>query len=286
MDKGSNRVRESNIMGDRLAGKVAVITGAASGIGAATARRFLEEGARVVLADLQVERGQALADSLGSAAAFIRCDVTNEDDIVAAVDLATSTWGRLDAMFNNAGVVGAIGPITDTDSEAWRRSIDILLHSVFYGCKHAARVMVPQGSGSIISTSSIAGVIGGLGPHAYTAAKTAVIGLTKSVAAELGPKGVRCNAIAPGTIPTALTAVVVAGDPDNLEAVAEQSRLRYGRASDALDIANAALYLASDEAGYVSGHTLVVDYGRSINGGSARFASSEAKMVGIAGMGD
>jgi len=141
-------------------------------------------------------------------------------------------------------------------------------------------VMVPQGSGSIINTASIAGVIGGLGGHAYSTAKTAVVGLTKSVASELGPKGVRCNAIAPGTVPTALTAAML-GDVANLDAVAEQSRERYGRSSDARDIANAALYLASDEACYVSGHTLVVDYGRSINGGSGRFSSAQPQMVGI-----
>jgi NAD(P)-dependent dehydrogenase (short-subunit alcohol dehydrogenase family) len=269
-------------VGNRLQGKVAVVTGAASGIGAATSRRFADEGARVVLADVQTDLGQDVADSLGDVARFVACDVTDEAAIATAIQLALDTWGRLDVMFNNAGVVGAIGPIAETDSDAWRRSIDILLNSVFYGCKQAARVMVPQGSGSIISTSSIAGVIGGLGPHAYTAAKTAIVGLTKSVAAELGPLGVRCNAIAPGTIPTALTAEVVAGDPSDLAAVAAQSKARYGRASDAMDIANAALYLASDEAGYVNGHTLVVDYGRSINGGSPRFASSEAAMVGIA----
>lgn len=271
-------------MGDRLEGKVAVITGASSGIGAATARRFVAEGCNVVLADVQADLGRQLADELGDAARFVVCDVTDEDAIIAAISLATDTWGRLDVMFNNAGIVGAIGSIEDVDSAAWRRSLDILLNSVFYGCKHAARVMVAQGSGSIISTSSVAGVIGGLGPHAYTAAKTAIVGLTKSVASELAPKGVRCNAIAPGTIPTALTASLIVGDANALDVVADQTKQREGRASDALDIANAALYLASDESAFVSGHTLVVDYGRSVNGGSARFATSAAAMIGIAGV--
>jgi NAD(P)-dependent dehydrogenase (short-subunit alcohol dehydrogenase family) len=267
-------------MGNRLEGKIAVITGAASGIGAASARRFVEEGAKVVVADLQTDLGRAVADELGDAARFVECDVTDEAAITGAIEFAIDLWGRLDVMFNNAGVIGAIGPIADTDSDAWRRSIDILLHSVFYGCKQAARVMVPRGEGSIINTSSIAGVIGGLGGHAYTTAKTAVIGLTKSVASELAAKGVRCNAIAPGTVPTALTAAML-GDVNDLDAVAEQSRVRYGRSSDVMDIANAALYLASDEAAYVSGHTLVVDYTRSINGGSGRFSSAAPAMVGI-----
>jgi len=269
-------------MGDRLIGKVAVVTGAASGIGAASVRRFVEEGAKVVATDVQTDLGEQVVRELGDSARFAECDVTDEAAVAAAVDLAIATWGRLDVMFNNAGVVGAVGPIADTEAAAWARTMDILLTSVFYGCKHAARVMVPQGSGSIINTSSAAGLLGGLGPHAYTAAKAGVIALTKSVAAELGPQGVRCNAIAPGAIPTALTAAL-SGDVNDLEAVAEQSRQRYGRASDAMDIANGALYLASDEAGYVNGHTLVIDYGRTTNGGSARFAGTSAGMVGIPG---
>ena len=265
-------------MGERLAGKIAVVTGGASGLGEATVTRFAEEGARVVVADLQVERGQAVVASLGDVARFVRCDVTHEDDVEAAVRLAVDTWGRLDVMFNNAGILGAVGPIADTDSRAWLDTIDVLLNSVFYGCKHAAKVMQPQGSGSIINTSSAAGVMGGLGPHAYTAAKTAVVGLTKSVASELGVHGVRCNAIAPGTVPTPLTAAAAAGG----QAIGAATKDVIGTGGGTPgDIANAALYLASDEGQFLNGHTLVVDGGRTINGGSRRFATQTPGMVGV-----
>jgi NAD(P)-dependent dehydrogenase (short-subunit alcohol dehydrogenase family) len=265
----------------RLHGKVAVITGGASGIGEATAQRFVAEGACVVVADIQDTLGQAVADQLGDMARYVHCDVTQEDQVANAVDLAVATWGRLDVMFNNAGIVGAVGPIAETAADDWRKTIDVLLNSVFYGTKHAARVMIPQGSGSILATTSIAGVIGGLGPHGYTAAKTAVVGFTKSVASELSQYTIRVNAIAPGTIPTALTAQALGGGRDDLAAVAEHARRTNGMgiASDPMDVANAALYLASDEARLVNGHTLVVDAGRSINGGSARFANSASTMV-------
>ncbi len=272
-------------MSDRLAGKVAVLTGAASGIGEATAQRFVEEGARVVIADIQVEAGTAVADRLGPAARFIGCDVTVESQVAAAVDLAVETWGQLDCMFNNAGVVGAVGPLVDTTAEAWHRTMDVLLTSAFFGVKHAARVMIPVRSGVIVSTSSVAGLVAGLGPHVYTVAKTGILALTRSAATELGHHGIRVNAIAPGTIPTAMTAMALTGDDTAIDVAAEHARTTnpLGVASGPIDIANAALYLASDEARFVTGHTLVVDAGRSIDGGSARFASARASTPELAG---
>jgi len=255
-------------MTGRLEGKVAVITGGASGIGAGTARRFVEEGASVVIADLQRDAGEELVAELGDGACFIRCDVTIEDDIAAAIDRAVAEFGCLDVMFNNAGIVGATGPIADTPADAWDNTVSILLRAVFLGTKHAARVMVPQGSGTIISTSSTAGVLGGLGPHAYTAAKHGVIGFTKSVANELGQYGIRVNAIAPGNTVTAMTAKVTAGHHENTDGatdrIAKMSLLGYAGFPD--DIANGVLYLASDEARYVTGHTLVVDAGHTTAG--------------------
>ena len=164
-------------MNKRLEGTVAVITGAASGIGEGTVRRFLNEGASVIAADIQEELGEALSEELGDSVTFIKTDVTQEEQVAAAVDLAVEKYGRLDCMFNNAGIVGVVGPIADTPTEDWDTTIAILLKGVFLGCKHAARVMIPQGSGSIISTSSTAGILGGLGSHGYTAATHGVIGL-------------------------------------------------------------------------------------------------------------
>ncbi|MEM6709121.1 MAG: SDR family oxidoreductase [Pseudomonadota bacterium] len=248
----------------RLEGKVAVITGASSGFGAATAARFVAEGAQVVLGDIQEAPGLAVAQPLGDAAVFQLCNVTSEDQVAALADRAVSQFGKLDIMFNNAGIVGAVGPIDSMPGDEWRATLDVLLNGVFYGAKHAARIMKPQGFGSIISTASTAGVLGGLGPHAYCAAKHAVVGLTKNLAAELCHFGVRANAIAPAGMATAMVANVVTGDHTNLDAtkaaLAAGSPLK-DRAGSAEDVANAALWLASDESGYTTGHTLTTDAG-------------------------
>lgn len=250
----------------RLKGKVAVITGAASGIGAATAKIYVEQGARIVLGDIQDEAGEALAEALGgsSTAIFRHCNVTNEDQVQGLVDAALSAFGQIDVMFNCAGIVGAVGPMSTTPADEWKLTIDIMVNGVFYGMKHASRHMKEAGSGSIISMSSTAGVMGGLGPHAYTAAKHAVVGMTKNLAAEVGGFGVRVNCIAPAGMATPMVAEVITGNHQNLEdtiaALAEGSPLK-GRAGLAEDVANAALWLASDESGYTSGLTLTVDAG-------------------------
>ena len=275
-------------MGDRLQSRVAVVTGGASGIGEATVRRFVEEGAQVVVADLQREPGEALAAELGAAVRFIATDVTDEQQIAAAVDLAVAEFGRLDVMFNNAGIVGVVGSVAETSLEQWDRTVAVLMRGVFLGMKHAARVMVPQRSGSIISTSSTAGVMGGLGPHCYTACKHAVIGLTKSVASELSRKGIRVNAISPGSTVSPMTASFIMGDLAAVDATtnAIAAGTPLGVAGMPIDIANAALFLASDESKHMTGQTMVIDGGQTTDGGGGRVHRQPPVVVREAGRRD
>ena len=269
-------------MSGRLENKVAVITGGASGIGEGTARRFIEEGAKCVIADIQNDLAEELADELGENAAAFCVDVAEENQVEEAVKFAVSEFGSLDIMFNNAGILGSVGPISEIDGDGWLRTIDVLLNSVFYGIKHAARVMIQQGSGSIINTASTAGVRAGLGPHVYTAAKHGVVGLSQSVATELGPHGVRVNVIAPGGTISGLTARLVTGDHENLEKastiIGAHNPLR--RAGRPEDIANAVLYLASDEASFTTGAVLVVDAaGETIADRNHRFVDMGSQTV-------
>jgi NAD(P)-dependent dehydrogenase (short-subunit alcohol dehydrogenase family) len=251
----------------RLDGKVAVITGGASGIGEGTVRLFVEEGARVVIADVQDDRGETLADTLGGRALYQRTDVSEEAQIKAAVQRAVDEYGRLDCMFNNAGFGGAVGPIEQIPVDEYDKTMNVLLRGVFLGMKHAAPIMKAQGSGSIISTASVAGLTGGDGPHVYSTAKAAVIHLTKSVALELGEAGIRVNCICPGGIATPLIAKAFQSPELDEAAVLERVKPFLGqfqpiaRAGIPEDIARAALFLASDESSFVTGHALVVDGG-------------------------
>ena len=264
----------------RLDGKVAIVTGGASGMGAATVRRFVEEGARLVVADLQVEKGEALAAECGGEAAFIATDVGVEADVQAMVALAVERFGRLDCLFNNAGFGGVAGAIDETDmGDAYARTVAGLLTGPVLGMKHATPVMKAQGNGSIISTASVAGLRGGMGPHVYSALKAAVIGLTRSVAVELAAFRVRVNAICPGGIMTPIFLggrQLKAGVNVSLEEVLEPAFSQIQpipRAGVGRDIANMALFLASDDSTFVTGQALVVDGGLAV--GRRRLANPE-----------
>ncbi len=247
-------------MSGRLEGKVAVVTGGASGMGRATVERFLAEGARVVIGDVNEAAG---AETLGALAAgerlvFAASDVAEEADIEALVALARHRFGRIDIMFNNAGIGGAFGPIGETLVAEWDYSFAVLVRGVFLGMKHAGNAMKAQGQGGVIlSTASIAGLGGGAGPHAYSAAKAAVANLTRAVAGELAHHRIRVNAIAPGAIRTPL---FHAGRAEKMEAIAAE-KTPWHRLGEGADIASAALYLASEDGEYVTGQILVVDGG-------------------------
>ncbi|CAN6308786.1 unnamed protein product [Urochloa humidicola] len=252
----------------RLEGKVALVTGGATGIGEAIVCLFREHGAKVCIADIKDEAGQQLRDALGDDVMFVHCDVTVEDDVSAAVDAAAARFGALDVMVNNAGVTGdKVTDIRNVDFAEVRKVFDINVHGVFLGMKHAARVMIPQKRGSIVSLASVASVIGGMGPHGYTASKHAVVGLTKSVAGELGRHGVRVNCVSPYAVPTALSMPHLPQGARADDALKDFLAFVGGEANlkgvDVMpkDVAEAVLYLASDEARYVSALNLMVDGG-------------------------
>lgn len=253
-------------MAGRMQDRVVLVTGAASGIGEATARLFRAEGARVVLSDIDAAAGTALAAQLD--APFISTDVTDEAQVQAAVEFAVARYGRLDCMINNAGLIGAVGSIMETSAQAWHATQAVLLDSVFFGIKHAARQLRAQGGGgSILSLSSIAGVMGGLGPHAYTAAKHGVVGLTRSAASELSQYGIRVNAVAPGSTVTPMIEKLRGSHEAAMALGAKASPL--GSALLPEEIAAGLLYLASDAAAHVTAYTLVIDAGVTAGGFAA-----------------
>lgn len=247
----------------RLSGKVAVITGAASGMGKAASILFSREGAHVVLADLNVAGGEEVAheaSQAGQRCVFHKTDVSSEADIQALIGRALSEFGRLDVTFNNAGIGGAVGPLEGISVEDWDKTQHVCLRGVFLGIKHSIAPMRSVGGGSIVSTASIAGIDGYPGLHAYCAAKAGVVNLTRSASIEFAADNIRINAIAPGGVSTP----IVYGGLGGSKEVADEWLAKaqpLPRAGQPIDIANAALFLAADESTFITGHTLVVDGG-------------------------
>lgn len=247
--------------GNRLSGKVAVITGAARGMGAAEAALFVSEGAKVVITDVLVEDGKLKAKEIspdGTACVFVKHDVTNPDDWGSVVTTTLSSFGQIDVLVNNAGIFEA-GGLTTTSLDMWNRTIGINQTGVFLGMKSVTEHMMKRRSGSIVNISSIAGMQGSAGFIAYGASKWAVRGMTKSAARELAPFGVRVNSIHPGIIDTAMLQTFEKAGEGVREAV--RQRIPAGREADPMEIARLALFLASDESSYSTGSEFIADGG-------------------------
>src|SRR5437667_6278333 len=249
-----------------FAGKVAFVTGAANGIGRAAALAVASEGANVVAADI-AEQGNRetarLIEQAGGRALAVRCDVTQTDGVKAALEKTGETFGRLDFAFNNAGIEPRKpAPTADYDEEEWNRIIDIDLRGVFLCMKHEIPLMLKQGGGAIVNTSSGAGIIGIKGSPAYTAAKHGVIGLTRASALDYAAQNIRVNAVCPGYIDTPMMGRFTGGTPKGRAKVISEEPI--GRMGQPEEIANAVLWLCSDAASFVVGHAMVVDGGQTV----------------------
>ncbi|CAN1305589.1 Short-chain dehydrogenase reductase ATA1, partial [Linum perenne] len=270
--------------GRRLTGKVAVITGGARGIGAATAKLFAAHGAHVVIADVLDDIGTALSESIGGR--YIHCDVTLESEVESAVNLAINWKGKLDIMFNNAGIPGRDGSITNLDTDETNRILAVNLQGVLNGIKHAARSMIRTGTrGSIICAASSAAVMGGLGSHGYTASKGAIIAAVRSSACELGEHGIRVNCISAHGVPSEMLVGAYRRILGKEEMAAEEVEKIVGKGGSLLkgrggrmdDVANGAVFLASEEeAGFVTGQNLVIDGGFTCAIGNMSFIYRES----------
>jgi NAD(P)-dependent dehydrogenase (short-subunit alcohol dehydrogenase family) len=247
-----------------LEGKTVMITGAASGIGEATAKEAVAEGAKLMLCDVNADKGAAVAAEIGDAAAFVECDVTDEAAVEAAVKATISTHGSIDGAFNCAGILGVVGNIGELPLDGWKQLIDVDLNGVFLCTKHEVNAMAEQGSGAILNMSSAAGLIGWPGASGYVAAKHAVVGLTKAAALEYAEQNVRVNAICPSYTITPLVEKDLFEDTlgnDEVLIAAARANHPIGRFAQPEEIAAAAVWLLSDKASFVTGTAMPVDGG-------------------------
>ncbi|MBV9994898.1 MAG: SDR family oxidoreductase [Caulobacteraceae bacterium] len=257
-------------MAQRLEGKVALITGGCSGIGLGTVELFLAEGAKVVVADRQDEKGEALERRFAERLAYAHCDVTREADIVAALARADEAFGGLDVLFNNAGAAGMLGGVEAMSAEGWDATFALLVRAPALSAHHALPLLKARGRGSIINTASVAGLQAGFGPLAYSAAKAAVIQFTRCAAAELAAQNIRVNAICPGLIATSIFGAALGATGEVASQMAAQVAARgkdmqpVRKAGLPDDVARAALFLASDDAAFVTGTYLLVDGGLTV----------------------
>jgi meso-butanediol dehydrogenase/(S,S)-butanediol dehydrogenase/diacetyl reductase len=258
-------------MAGRLGGKVAIVTAGGSGIGAATARRFSGEGASVVIVDLSGTRAGEIATEIvkgGGTARWLKMDASDPEGMQAAIRLAMDSWGRLDVMFNNAGM-GTVEPIEAMTLETWNRTLAVTLTSVFLGIKYSLPIMRKQGGGSIVNTASISGTAGDYGMSAYNAAKAGVINLARAAALENAKYGIRVNCVCPGATNTRVSQLLGCNDVEGFRRKLGQNPI--GRIGEPEEIANAVLFLASDEASFVTGTTIVADGGLTAHTGLPHF---------------